>query len=396
MQLSLGRNTGHGDDSQCIAMTITRRFLLQAGVAGASSLGALARGTGKRRPSVQRVVVVALAGGVRTKETFGSPGNIPNLMRMAEAGVVYTRVKASNLGHYGATLSMFTGISEGRGIRDNTRGGDPTMFEYLRKHLNLSASDVWISTSGGTQEANIAYGLHKDYGEEHGASTLDGDGIFNASFRALLQDYGRPRTLDEAERDILKQLRIAMERSQSQEARLTGLGMEPKVENFLIDELGRGTADLSGVGASDAKAFRVARNLLAAFRPKVLAVVARDADVAHGNFNDYVQVIRRNDAALGELWEAIQEDPVLAESTAMLVLPEFGRDVDLNSRRGLDHGDNSESLNYVSLVCCGPGIRRGLVVKEDVRTIDLCPTVCALFDVTARYARGEVLPKLFS
>ncbi len=78
----------------------------------------------------------------------------------------------------------------------------------------------------------------------------------------------------------------------------------------------------------------------------------------------------------------------------MFVLPEFGRDADLNSRRGLDHGDDSDDLNYVSLVCWGPNIRRGLNVLEEVRTIDVCRTVCDLLGVRARYARGRRLPKL--
>ena len=42
-----------------------------------------------------------------------------------------------------------------RGIRENSRGPDPTMFEYLRKDLGLAQSDVWITTSGGaTRTAN--------------------------------------------------------------------------------------------------------------------------------------------------------------------------------------------------------------------------------------------------
>ena len=61
-------------------------------------------------------------------------------------------------------MSLFTGISEARGIRENSRGTDPTVFEYVRKDLGLQASDVWISTSGGAQQANYSHSLHPDYG----------------------------------------------------------------------------------------------------------------------------------------------------------------------------------------------------------------------------------------
>ena len=127
----------------------------------------------------RHVLLIAFAGGVRTRETFGAPANVPTLQAMAEQGVLYTRVRCSNLGHFGATLSLFTGISEARGIRENTRGPDPTLFEYVRKAAGLPASDVWISTSGGAQHANYSYSLASDYGPRFRAPTLERDGLSN-------------------------------------------------------------------------------------------------------------------------------------------------------------------------------------------------------------------------
>lgn len=378
---------------------LDRRSFLKAGAAA----GALALGVGRdplglaarrhRRVSrVQRAILVAFAGGVRTRETLGSPLNVPNLMRMAAEGVTYTRARTANLGHFGSTLSLFTGIAEARGIRANARGEDPTLFEYVRKDLALSASEVWVSTSGGAQQANYSYSLHPDYGASHGANTLDGDGIFNAEFKSLLSAYGRPKGMDERETALLERLRGAIETQG--ERGINDHESLNKVERYILQELSSGTADLRGLGASDAKALRVARNLLAVFKPKLLAVVLQDADVAHREFNAYVQVIKNNDEKLGELWQAVKADPELATSTAVFVLPEFGRDADLNSRRGLDHGDGSDDLNYASIVAWGPGFRAGTMVKEDVRTIDVCPTICGLLGADARLARSKPLPKL--
>lgn len=375
---------------------LDRRSFLAGGALGAATFGlgaspmAALRGVEKRK--TKRVVVVAFAGGVRTRETFGTPGNIPNLVRIAERGVHFPRTRATNLGHFGATLSILTGISEARGIRDNVRGTDPTLFEYLRKDLGWESSEVWVSTSGGAQEANLSHSLHPDYGPRYGANTLDGDGIFNSEFKGILAAYGRPREMEPEELALLEKMRRAI--GSAGAGAPADVDALSRVERFLLDELKSGTTDMKGLGAADAKAFRVARNLLAVFRPRLLSVVVREADLAHTSFNNYVQVLRRNDEMLGELWDAIQRDPELAESTALFVLPEFGRDTDLNSRRGLDHGDGSEDLNYVSLVCAGPDFRRGESVRDEVRTIDVCSTVCDLMGAEARYSRGKCLPRL--
>ena len=373
---------------------LTRRGFLQAGVAttAASVIGSSAQAiSAASKLKTRQIVMIAFAGGVRTRETLGSPSNVPNLAAMAKDGVAYLRTKTANLGHFGATMSLFTGISEARGIRENARGNDPTLFEYVRKDLGLPASDVWISTSGGAQQTNYSYGLHADYGAQYGANVLDGDGIFNNEFKSLLKSWGRPKQMDEHELELMHRMRAGIGAGQGNalvdESQAT-------VERYILDELTRGTSDLRGANAADAKAMRVARNLLSIFKPKLISVVLQSADIAHNSFNAYSEIIRKNDAALGELWQSIQQDPELADSTSIFVLPEFGRDSDLNSRRGLDHGDDSDDLNYVSTVCWGPDFRRGQEITETVRTIDVCATICDMFGARARFARGKRLPRL--
>lgn len=104
--------------------------------------------------------------------------------------------------------------------------------------------------------------------------------------------------------------------------------------------------------------------------------------------------MRRNDAAIGELWTAVKGDPELADSTAFLVCPEFGRDRDLNSRRGLDHGDGSEDMSFVTCLAWGPDFKRRAIVKDDVMVIDVAPTVCEILGAKARFSNGKMLPGL--
>jgi hypothetical protein len=379
-----------------------RTFLKTAAIAGGAALGGGLAPAARAFPfsplapkgKTKHVVMIAFAGGVRSRETFGTPANVPNMKAMADEGVLYTRARTSNLGHFGATMSIFTGIAEARGIRENARGTDPTVAEYVRKDLGLAPGQAWVATSGGAQQVNYAYGLHPDYGPRFGANTLDGDGIFNREFKSVLDAYGRPRSLEPREEDLIDSMRGSLATSGS------GPRKDPaadrQVEKFLLDELTRGTANLSGANAGDAKALRVARNLFVLFKPTLTAIVLQDADIAHGSFNGYVEVIRRNDAMIGELWTAVKNDPELAESTAFFVCPEFGRDADLNARRGLDHGDGSDDLNYVSCLAWGPDFKRGTVVQEDVRTIDVVPSVCDVLGAQARLSKGKRLPRLYA
>lgn len=343
----------------------------------------------------RHLVLIAFAGGVRSKETFGTPANVPNMVQMAEEGVLYPRTRSSNLGHFGAAMSIFTGISEPRGIRDNSRGPDPTVFEYCRKEAGLQASDVWISTSGGAQQTNYSYSVHPDYGAKYGANTLDGDGIFNREFKDILDQYGRPRELEEREQDLLQKMRGSIG-SGAEGSGLNTRESSAKVEQYILEELTRGTVDLRGPNAGDAKALRVARNLISIFKPKITSVVLQNADVAHGSYNAYLEVVRQNDAMIGELMTAIREDDYLRQTTSVVVLPEFGRNRDLNARRGLDHGDGTDDLNYVSTLCWGPDFGTGEVVQQDVRAIDVCPTVCSMVGAAPVLAKGKRLPGLFA
>lgn len=366
-----------------------------SGISSVARAASSASAPGPARKT-KRVVLIAFAGGVRSRETFGTDTNVPTLKAMSNEGVLYTRARTSNLGHFGAALSMFTGVSEPRGIRENARGSEPTVFEYLRKDLSLGANDVWITTAGGEQQVNYAYGLHPDYGARYGATTLDGDGIFNREFKSLLDSWGRPHEMPDKERDAYRKLRTALQSAKSPDARVSSAESSAQVESYLLQELNRGTADMTGANAADGKALRLARNLVTLFKPKLTAVVLQNADIAHNSYNGYVEVVRRNDAAIGELWKAVKDDPELASSTAFVICPEFGRDRDLNSRRGLDHGDGSDDLSYVSCLAWGPDFKRGTIAKDDVMVIDVAPTVCELLGAKARFSNGKSLPGLYA
>jgi hypothetical protein len=387
-----------------------RHFLKVAGVTALSAaLPPIAFADDRKKKNAaeryktQRVIVVAFAGGVRSRETIGSPDNIPNLMKLAQEGVILPHVATRNVGHYGAAMSIFTGQVEEKGIRENERVESPTVFEYVRKQRSLEAKDVWLSTSGGDQQLNYAYGTNADYGAKFGANLIGGDGVFNAEFKGLLEHFGRPRTDDKKERERLDALRAALDDSQVKN-RVKGTDAEvandpqtrSRIEKFILDELTGSTTNLTGPGAGDARAIRIAKNILGVFRPTLLGIALSNADVAHGSFNGYVEVIRRNDQELGALWAAVQADPELKGTTSIFVLPEFGRDHDLNQRQGLDHGDSSKDLSEIACIAAGPDFKQNQVVTDEVRWTQVCPTVCELLGASSEKTKEKKLEAIFA
>jgi hypothetical protein len=387
---------------------VNRRDFLRAAAAGAAGAALAgralaegpyappqpARGQGADdAPKPGHFVLVAFAGGVRSRETVGSPSNVPNLMRIASEGVVMPCVRAANVGHYGAALSLCTGCTEVRGIRDNNRGPNPTIFEYARKHLGLPPQEVWLSTADGAQTVNFAYGVNREYGAAYGANLIGSDGIFNAEFRETLRSFGDPKMPSGDEQKRLDRLAGSMDRGSLDSAEDRRFASDPeharRLQKFILEELTGGTANLTGPGAGDAKAVRVARNILRTFRPRLIGIVLGNADVAHGSYNSYVEVIRRNDSELGLLWDAVKQDPELRDSTTMFVLPEFGRDANLNQRNGLDHGDGSEDLGHIACVAAGPNIAKGKTYDRMVDSIDVAPTLGALMGMKTEYAKGK-------
>ncbi len=165
-------------------------------------------------------------------------------------------------------MSILTGVTENFGIRENDRSPHPTVFEMVRKGAQLPAADCWLSTSGSDQETNYAYGSDGRYGARYGSNLIGGEGLFNAEFKELLGGDKALGAADPRQDELLRKLRAAV-RTPLPADGAGGVGNDPdtsaRIESYILEELRGGTAAITGLGANDAKAMRVARNLIGIF-----------------------------------------------------------------------------------------------------------------------------------
>ena len=375
---------------------LTRRdFLKRSGVTALTLLGGPALAA--PRYKTRHVVLVVFGGGVRSRDTFGTPANIPNLMRFRKEGVICPNIAVRGRGHFVSTLSILEGAASSVADAAYARGTNPTVFEYVRKGNKLKANAAWLSSVGGQVQRGYAFSAHPEYGEEYGANLIDTEGALNTEFRRLVTVFGRPRPPSEAELNAGAKLQAALAPPPAIEGEAArDEAGDRRMHRYIVKEVARERVRPTGPGAGDEGAIAMARSLLTALRPAILGVVLQNADIAHGSYDSYVDVIRRNDAQLGKLWDTIQADPALRDKTTMMVLPEIGRNRARNGRGGLDHNDASEDLLKVAMFAAGPDIRTGRIVRREMESIDVCPTICKLMGIKPEFATGKVMRSILA
>ena len=114
--------------------------------------------------------------------------------------------------------------------------------------------------------------------------------------------------------------------------------------------------------------------------------------MAHsGTFSLYIDGIKRCDRLCAELWQAIQKDPEYADQTTMFILPDFGRDSDIDSGgNGFQHHRTGDPMSRTTwMMVLGPGIRQNVVVDRPVDSTDLIPTLGSLLGIRRALFAGQ-------
>ena len=336
-------------------------------------------------PRGRKVVVVTFGGGARDEETFMPEGqeNIPHLLQdLIPRATFFTQViNRGILGHYVATASVATGVYETFNNFASVAPDNPTVFEYFRKDLKRPANDAWvIAPSNGFNR--IGESANRSYGPGFGAGVILPKRLLSAALPA-----GESGQYEHLLRDNYETPLYTPELSQS------GIDVHEMAEVLKLS-VTNFASHARSLASPDELSVYIARQLMRKLAPSLLWITLHDIDIAHaGAYSLYVDAIKRSDQLCADIWNTIQSEPEYTGKTNLFILPDFGRDSDMDpGGNGFQHHRTGDALSRTTwMMALGPGMRENVVVDRPIEPTDLVPTLGALLGFQARLSQGKLL-----
>jgi hypothetical protein len=333
----------------------------------------------------RRVIIVTFGGGVRYSETFAPEGlhNIPRLAAMQPNGYFFRScVNAGVLSHFNSTASILTGNWQRVDDFGFQPPSGPTLFEYYRKGAKAGPMDAWIIATNKSF-ASMGSSGDQGWGAPYGANVVLPKQLLLDAVKEVVRKKPGGGV---AERDnVLRQLEGVLAEGYE------GVGWTifkagRQLDQQVRDTLTRGLMEyINGPEAptsGDELTFFIAREVMREFAPHLMLVNFWDMDVAHwGSYSLYLQAVTKTDRLTGMLWDEIQSNPHYKDNTTVLVLPELGRDGDMNAANGfLNHRSGDASCRNMWMLAMGAGIKPG-ETERPVHHIDVAATAASLLGV---------------
>jgi hypothetical protein len=370
-----------------MALPLTKRsFLRLAGLSIAPRiLPPWLRGETVGSRERRRVIIVTFGGGVRYSETFAPEGlhNIPRLAAMQPNGYFFRScVNAGVLSHFNSTASILTGNWQRVDDFGFQPPSGPTLFEYYRKGAKAGPMDAWIIATNKSF-ASMGSSGDQGWGAPYGANVVLPKQLLLDAVKEVVRKKPGGGV---AERDnVLRQLEGVLAEGYE------GVGWTifkagRQLDQQVRDTLTRGLMEyINGPEAptsGDELTFFIAREVMREFAPHLMLVNFWDMDVAHwGSYSLYLQAVTKTDRLTGMLWDEIQSNPHYKDNTTVLVLPELGRDGDMNAANGfLNHRSGDASCRNMWMLAMGAGIKPG-ETERPVHHIDVAATAASLLGV---------------
>ena len=349
-------------------------------------------------PDTNKVIIVTFGGGVRYAETFAPSGqrNIPRLMELQPKGFFFRNCSNSGvLSHFNSTASIVTGNWQ----RVDDFGFQPpasaTLFEAYRKQRRAPATDAWTIATNKSF-ATMGWSSDSGFGPSYGANVVLPKQLLLEAVADVVKSKAAQGVADRE--NVQRRLEELLNEGYE------GVGWTifkagRQLDRQVLATLTRGLVDFingpENPTSGDELTFFIAREVMREFSPRLMLVNFWDMDVAHwGSYSLYLQAIAKTDRLTGMLWDEVQSNPQYKDRTTLLVLPELGRDGDVNAANGfLNHRSGDPACRNMWLLALGAGVPSG-ETERPVYHIDVSTTAAGLLGVRLEGVAGRALKEL--
>ena len=322
-------------------------------------------------------------------------------------------------GHVNAHNTAVTGHYNNTSLNLLARPGNPTVFEYYRKHTSPSQSalDAWWITNQLGAYPDLNYSDYPGYGPAYGANFIAPSSfVSNDSYSVL----GNPRPFDTNDKENILKMREFFNKNFAEASGAFEIGIShstedaDRLEQFLQGALSDSVSglyndpwSLGTIMNNDMFNLFFAEKVIEEFQPELLIANMFSVDVCHNNFTSYCNNLQKADYALAHLWNTIQSTPGMANDTVLIAAPEHGRNLDPNTlidpygRYALDHTGDASSREIFCLVLGPPGvvIQNQLIDTVQGESIDIVPTIAHILgfdtEIPGGMLPGTVLNQAF-
>jgi hypothetical protein len=143
---------------------------------------------------------------------------------------------------------------------------------------------------------------------------------------------------------------------------------------------------------ADSLTHAIVKQKLAADHPALMIINYKGPDeMGHqNNWNGYLAAIKEVDGYADDIWNAIQADDSLKNTTALFIVNDHGR----HTADFTSHGDNCDGCRNIMCVVLGPDIRIGFTDTTTREQIDVAPTIASLMGFTVPTSTGNVMSEI--
>ena len=354
-----------------------------------------------RRPAKpeRAVIVVTFGGGVRYEDTLARPGwmNIPHLATdLVPRGLVFPAARYEGLtGHFNATGALVTGCRQDV----DAYGGDapltPTIFELFRKEHDLPPEETWVIATNKSF-SRMGGSKLRAFGDPYSANVVLPKQLLIDTIKSAVSTDAGPGVDDR--QALAERMMLALDEGYEgfgwrvfDSGRAIAAELKATLAKSLLDYFNDPSMPTSG----DELTFFMTKEIMNRLAPSLLVVNFWDIDIAHyGAYSLYLDAIRRTDRLVFELWQHAQLLPRYRDRTTLIVVPELGRDGDVDGNGFANHRSGDESCRRVWLVAVGAGVPKGAGSDRPIKTADVAPTVARILGFKMTECEGRPLAEL--